>query len=375
MSEAEEKLANVKFNIHKFSKKPKPDNINQIMIICCFSEFGCEVIGSLYCVPRFVKENPDKYVIVVGWYGREYLYKHLVDEFWEIKEDCQWLRDYSLAFHHSSKNLSKLEKSLSQFSSKVITSEGLGKLAVGNQCHKCNWFWGQVEGARECPKCNSTNITKSLFSDVKYWKQKITHIPSPTHEKIALAKTFLGNNPVAIIARNRKTYGRNLQPEFYVKLIELLQKRNYTPIWLGEKQTTLECPVPGIVDLTRKEEARDLELTLAIIKQCKYTFQFWTASTRLAALMETPYLIFESPDQLYGQGQEAYRLGLCTTGKKKVVLCHYLNVFNDNDKAINLLNHCIEEMEQDNWNDVIGMVEEPEVVLSMRKSANNRFGE
>jgi len=148
----------------------------------------------------------------------------------------------------------------------------------------------------------------------------------------------------------------------------------YNPIWVGEKQTTLECPCPHVVDMTRKAEARDLELTLAIIKQCHFTVQFWTASTRLAAIMGIPYLLFESPDQLYGTGQEAYRLGLCTLGQKKLCLSHYLNVFNDNDKAIELVKLCIKQMQQGDWSDVIGMVDEPAAVQGMRLMNQHRFG-
>ena len=66
---------------------------------------------------------------------------------------------------------------------------------------------------------------------------------------------------------------------------------DYNPIWLGEKQSTLACPVSDVVDMTRKPEARDLELTLAIVSQLEFTIQFWTASTRLSALVGTPYLV------------------------------------------------------------------------------------
>ena len=36
----------------------------------------------------------------------------LVDEFWELKEEFQWLRDYAKAFHNESKNIDRLEKTL-----------------------------------------------------------------------------------------------------------------------------------------------------------------------------------------------------------------------------------------------------------------------
>jgi hypothetical protein len=43
------------------------------------------------------------------------------------------------------------------------------------------------------------------------------------------------------------------------------------------------------MDFSRLPEARDLELTLAIISQLQFTVQFWTASTRLAAMVGTPF--------------------------------------------------------------------------------------
>ncbi len=372
----EERMCDIQFNVHKFTTKPKPDDKDKIIIISCFSEFGCEIVGALYCVPRIIKENPGAYVIVMGWYGRSYLYRHLADEFWEAKEEFQFLRDKALAFHHSSKNLSKLEKSAEQLG-RVIGSDKLGRIAVGNSCKKCNHIWGDNNEIQRCPQCKSTDILKALFADIRYWKQRMTPIPKPSSEKLEEADKYIkvadGCRPVGVVARNRSTYGRNLQPEFYVKLIEKLEKMNYTPVWLGEKQSTLACPVPHIIDFSRMPESRDLELTLAIISKLEFTLQFWTASTRLAALVGTPFLVFESPDQLFGQGQEAYRLALTTNGRKKLVLSHFLNVFNDNDGAINLLENCIKEMEQGNWEDVVGMVDERDVVLKLRQQNIHRL--
>ena len=369
----EEKLTNIEFNIHKFSDKPKPKDPSKIIIFGCFSEFGCEIIGSMYCIPRLIEENPNHYYIAMGWYGREYLYRHLVDEFWEAKEKFQWLRDKCLAFHHCSRNLARIEKVIKDFG-KFKGSQDLGKIAVGNKCHQCGEYWGQITEVDRCRKCGSLHVTKSLFSDIPYWKKRRTPIPKPSEEKLEKAKGYLGNNPVGIIARSRKTYGRNLQPEFYVELIGLLESMGYTPIWLGEKQTTLECPVPHIVDLTRKPEARDLELTLAVVCNLEFTVQFWTASTRLSAIMGAPYLLFESPDQLFGAGQEAYRLALCTMGKSKLVLSHYLNVYNDNEGAIKLAEKSINEMREGNWQDVIGMVDKPDAVSLVRAKNLRRLG-
>src|SRR6516225_8478838 len=97
----EEPLLDISFNIHKFTTRPKPSDSSKVMIISCFSEFGCECVGATYCIPRLLKQYPDKYIIVMGWLGRAYLYKHLADEFWETKEEVQWLRDHSLAFHNN----------------------------------------------------------------------------------------------------------------------------------------------------------------------------------------------------------------------------------------------------------------------------------
>lgn len=369
----EEKLVNISFNIHKFSKKEKPIEEKDIVIISCFSEFGCEVMGAMYNIPQIISENSDKYYIVMGWYGRSYLYQHLVDEFWEIKEEFQWLRDYALAFHNKSKNLNRLEKEVTRYG-KVINFDKIGGIAVKNECLECSYFWRYAQNVKDCPQCKSLNVRKALFSDIDNYKKQAIKIPFPSLEKLNVTKEFLGKNPVGITARNRKTYGRNLQIEFYEKLIYLLKDLGYNPIWLGEKQSTFPCPVKDVVDFSRKEESRDLEFTLAIVKQCLFTIQFWTASTRLAGIMGTPYLLFESPDQLFGNGQEAFRLALCTFGKRKIALCHYLNLYNDNATGLKLVKRCIEEMNSNNWNDVIGMVDEPEYVAALRQGNLYRFG-
>ena len=372
----EEPICNVQFNVYKFTDKLKPNDTKQIIIISCFSEFGCEIVGANYFVPRIVKENPGAYIVVMGWYGRSYLYKHLVDEFWELKENFQFLRDKALAFHNSSKNLGKLEKEVGKFG-RVISADKLSKLAVGNSCNACNHFWGEIKEVESCPKCASADIVRSLFGNIPYWKPHITPIPKPSEEKLAEAEKYInvveGCKPVGVIARNRSTYGRNLQPEFYVSLINRLESMKYTPVWLGEKQSTLACPVSHILDFSRMQESQDLELTLAIISKMEFTVQFWTASTRLASIVGTPFLIFESPDQLFGQGQEAYRMALTTNGKKKLVLSHFLNVYNNNDAAIELVGKCIQEMELNNWEDVIGMVDERNVVMSLRQQNLHRL--
>ena len=82
----EKRLGEVTFKVHKLNHRPRPKKRDRIKIVSCFSEFGCETVGVLYCIPRLLRRFPGCYVIAMGWYGREYLYRHLVDEFWELDE-------------------------------------------------------------------------------------------------------------------------------------------------------------------------------------------------------------------------------------------------------------------------------------------------
>ena len=367
-----EKIEDISFNVHKFTNRPKPKDPRRTLIISCFSEFGCETVGALYCVPRILREYAGHYSIVMGWYGRQYLYRHLVDEFWEAKEEHQWLREYCRAFHHDSKNLKRLEQEVSAHG-RVMASQQVGKFAVAHRCRDCKFCW-IGDNTSQCSNCKGTNIMPSLFADVHKSKEEMIPLPEPCREKLEAADRLLGDNPVAIFARGRKCYGRNLQPEFYVKLIEMLKDKGYSPIWLGERATTQRCPVDYITDMTISEEARDLELTLAIVSRCKFTVQFWTASTRLAGMMGVPYLLFESPDQIWGVGQEGYRRNLCDRGPRKLAVCHFKNVYEDNDEGIRVARQCVEEMEVGNYEDMFGMLETDIIAQKMKRENKDRIG-
>lgn len=355
-------IKDIKFNIHKFNIKNKPKEKEKITIICCFSEFGCETLGCMYCIPQINKDFPNNYKIAVGWYGREYLYRHLVDEFWEIKSDNMWLKEYSRAFHHVSKNLSKIEKFLENFGS-VFPSSYLGKFAMCSRCNICKSFLTNSI----CEKCNG-DCEPSLFSDIGYWRSKVSKIPQPSFEKLEEAKKYVRRDTVAIFARGRKCYGRNLQPDFYKKLIFMLQKMGYNLIWLGEKASVQDCPVKNVLNFVTKKESQDLELTLAIVKKCVFTIQFWTASTRLSGIVGTPYILFESPDQIWGRGQEGMRRKLCDFGPSKLAVNHFLNIYNNNDKGLEITKRCIAELLDKNYNDIIGDVESKFVVSQMIKN-------
>ena len=347
-------IDSVVFKTINFNNRKIPTDKKRIVLICCFSEFGCETIGSLYCIPRVLKAFPGRYFIVAGWYGRDYLYKHLVDCFWEIDEKYMYLRQHCKAFHHTSYDLSKIEMHLKSKAGLCIDSCLLGNYVVANICYTCGASWSKKDTV--CPVCKSTYIQKSIFNNIEESKNKVVPIPKPSQEKLDWAKNFIKPNTIGVIARNRSTYGRNLDINFYLKLISLLKNKGYNIVWLGEKETTHACPDNSIVDFSRMEGSRDLEKTFAIICNVKLTIQLWTASSRLSGIMGVPYLIVESPDQIFDL-HEGYRLELSTFGDRKILLSDFLAFKNNEDVGLNYIGRCIDEMEQGNFNTVTGLID------------------
>jgi len=356
----------INFAIHKFTNRSKPANTKNIVIFPCFSEFGTEVLGTLYCIPMMMRRNYcGKYSIAMGWQGRAFLYKNLVDEFWEIDPQHMWLRKYCRAFHHHSKNLFRIEKNSAKMGT-LVDALAMGVPATYPRLQTClvNGCGGRTEVFDDyqlCKKCNAAWPAVGLFSDpVKYKAEAVWPVVSE-EKKVAVSK-YVKPNSVGITARNRDAYGRNLPPIFYERLIYLLEDMGYSPIWLGEKQTILPCPFSRIPDFSVTEEAKDLENTLALVSQLRFTVQFWTASTRLAGLVGTPYILIESPDQLFGgtltPGHEGFRLYLCTKGNKKLVLAHYKSVAEDHNAGLGLVGRAVAELESGDFSDVAGLVED-----------------
>ena len=373
INKEEERVTDVEFNIFKFTNRSRPSDPKRVLIFSSFSEFGCEIVSVMFSLPKFMRDYPGKYTIAMGWYGRAYLYKHLVDEFWEIKEEYQWLRDYARAFHHDSKNLLKVEEKVGSYGM-VITAGMMGQPAVVSTCLDCRKVMAYTEPAKYCRFCGGRKIEKAFFADVKGWNAKARRIPKPSEARLKSIEEMVPPMSVGIFARARKTYGRNLQPEFYVGLIKLLESMNYKPIWLGEKQNTLPCPVDHIMDFSRMPESRDLETTLAIISKCMFTIQFWTASTRLASMMGVPYILAESPDQIWGNGQEGYRRNLCDFGPSKLIVSHYLNAYNDNEAFLNVVKQAILEVEKGKYDDVFGQLDTSIAAQCMKKDNQERIG-
>lgn len=375
----EEIIKKVKFTVNKFNSRVKPSKKDRILIIGCFSEFGCETVGVVHCIPRLLKRFPGLYIIAIGWFGRSYLYKHLVDEFWEIDESCMHLRNRTFAFHYKSENLKQIEEQASKYGT-VIPTNVLGKYAVGNICKTCGHFWSEWrKNTKNCSKCNSTNIINSLFSNAENYLKLAKPVPKPCKSKLDWAYQLTKRPCVGVFGRGRKTYGRNLEPSFYIKLIENLKSQGYNPIWLGEKESTLPCPVDDVLDFSRSNESRDLEKTLAIICNCDFTIQFWTASSRLSGLMGVPFLLFESPEQIYcsglSPGQEGRRLELTTFGKKKLAIANFFESSKNPDQLLYYVDKAIKEMKENNYNDIItNLVADIEASYMLKNEYYNMIG-
>ena len=379
----EQLLPDMRMTVHKFTARQRPTRRQDIAIFPLFSEFGSETLAPVYCIPKLMQQRyRGKYSVVAGWYGRAHLYKHLVDEFWELGEEHQTLREYCRAFHHSSRNLDILTKKIGKAGTVVPIGE-ISNVAVYPILTSCpvtvNNFLckGQMvsdDTEQICTKCGVTFPAAGLFSNVQKAKKSAVWLPEPSAEKLAYVERFLSPRSVGITVRSRKCYGRNLPASFYESLIALLKQIGYSPVWLGEKATTLECPCPDVLDFSRMPEANDLELTMALVSKLELTIQFWTASTRLAGLVGTPFLLFESPDQLWDKGQEGYRLNLCSKGPKKIVAAHYLNVLNNPAYALEVVAQALEQMYNKDYSIMVGQVEDPKKVEELILTNNCRVG-
>jgi hypothetical protein len=83
--------------------------------------------------------------------------------------------------------------------------------------------------------------------------------------------------------------------------------------------------------------------------------------------MGVPFLIVESPDQIYGIGQEGMRLELSTFGDRKLVLSD-IEFFKENqEESLALVSQAVEEMLEGNFSSLIGMVKEEKEVMEFVK--------
>ena len=364
----EQKYKNIEFFRHNYNQYKKSKSI----FIVCLVEFGCEWLIPHYLLPKIAKAHKDKNIIVVGWYGREFLYKHLVDEFWELSDKYMSLRETTRALHHHSKTIKKLEIYLKKFGD-VVPSSILGSMLVQAKCASCNKSFGSRDKKQSCPFCDSKKILQSFFSSPEIAIKDYLPLPKPSVDAVIWANKTKIDNMVGIFARSRKSYGRNLDTNFYIELINNLQKQGYNPVWFGEKESVHKCPVDGILDLTCVSEARKLSYIISLLKHCVFTIQFWTASTRLSLEANCPFILVESPDQLYGAGQEGIRLKLLNRKqtKNKIILCNYKKVCNNLSEFNSIIMDGISELKKDDTSVKIGLVDDCDYVNSIIEKSQN----
>lgn len=345
-------IRNIVFKIYKYNEVN--DSFPKLFY-SCFCEFGCEALLPTYLIPRINKNFPDHKKIALGWHGREFFYRHLVDEFWEIDQTYMQLREKSKAFLHNSKELSAMETILSKRCA-VVDGKKFGNLCVTSTCLNCNNEFQVATGNISCMNCGSTNIKKSLFQGATEYKLFVKNLPKPRSRYHEILENIMPNNCVALFARNRKTYGRNFSEEHYKKIIDILNDIGYNVVLLGEPVSSLNFYHPNVVNLLNHKLAGDLEFAFAVIERCMFSVQLYTASTRISSLMEIPYILVESPDQLYGRGQEGIRLSLTTKDvkNKKLILSNYINTLENFDKFLLVFETALKNFIYDkNYHDVV----------------------
>lgn len=371
-----------KFNYRqiRLTPRPRPDRKENIIIIPMLSEFGCETLGVLYSIPELLRNRwSGKYIIVLSWFGREYLYRGLADEVWELAEEHQWLKQYCLAFHHVSRNLKRFEQEMAKFGT-MIQIGTVSNVCVFPKLTVCPSCKGAICYERQhqmCVRCGKKFDPVGLFQDLRGARERVRWPASPSTDALKRVKDFLPKNAIGINARNRKTYDRNLSIDFYKRLIFEIEDMGYSPVWFGEPSSIHKCPFDRIPDFSVSPLAANLENTFALVSQMKFTIQAYTASSRLAALTGTPFLIVESPEQVWGTiGQEGMRLNLMSkTNRRKLIVCQFLDAKNRPIELMELILTGVEEIENEDYSDMIGLVSNKSKALSMKMAQAERIGE
>jgi hypothetical protein len=346
----------VNFKILKFTQVNE-DDLPPYLFINCLVEFGCETLLPHYFLPTLQHKKSTYRIVCVGWQGREVLYENFADEFWAIDPKFNYLRNYTRAFAGFSKNIRNIEKALAKFGF-VYKCATIGNYFLKNDCPKCLKIIYGVD-IKKCPQCKNGEIKRSILGDVSLHKKKYVHLDLNLEKYKFWVNEVIHKKTIGIFARGRVTYGRNLSDVFYINLIRGIKDRGYDVIWIGEKESTLPCPVSDVFDFTKCEYSNDLGRCLALVQNCAATFQAWTASTRLSQIVNTPYCLVESPDQLYGRGQEGRRLYLLTPdmNNKKIILSDYAEV---KTQQLEFSTFCLDNffdfLENKNSNDIVGYV-------------------
>jgi len=332
-------------------------------------EFGCESLLPHFYLPYYASKNKDFHKIVIGWPGRSLFYEHYADEFWSIDPKYSYLRAYTKAFSGMSKNIKAIEASLKLFGH-VVPSANLNKYFCEGVCKNCKKSFINVKKIVECEHCGSTEVINSILADTDYHKLRYRSLYVNFGKYSDLLKDVCKSKNIAVFARNRVTYGRNLPADFYLNFCSKLENKGYNIFWLGEKVSALPCPSKSYFDFTKSEFADDIHACLALVSQCKGTFQAWTASTRFAQAVNIPYVLVESFDQIFGFGQEGKRIKLLTPDMKtkKIIFSNYKTVIKDLNYFADLcFEHFIDFIENKNYIDVVGAMESKEYYENLLK--------
>jgi len=380
MIKKEKVVTDFNYKIIKMTPRPRPERKGDVLIVSMLSEFGCETLGVLYCIPELLKNRwAGKYIIVLSWSGRDYLYKGLADEVWELSDEHQWLKQYCLAFHHVSRNLKRFEQEAAKEGTliPVATVSNVCVFPKLQSCPACKASMCYNEKNQVCGRCGRQFDPVGLFSDLSQARNKVRWIQEPSKEAFDRVKDFLPPNAVGVTARNRKTYDRNLTIDFYKRLICQIEDMGYNPVWLGEQTSIHKCPYERIPDFSSSPLSKNLENTFALVSKMKFTVQAYTASSRLAALTGTPFLIIESPEQVWGNmGQEGIRLNLMSkTNRRKLIVCQFLDAKANPNELLSLIYRGIEEIEVKDYSDIIGMVSNRRKAMNMKLNSADRIGE
>jgi hypothetical protein len=356
----EKKIDNFCFNVYKFTKKKKLDNI---LIITNFCELGVETLACNYSIPQLLSIFNGYYIILVGWTGREYFYRHLADEFWELKEEDYWLKDSCNAFWTKSKNIEILESKLKKIGI-LFKSQYLGNFLITYVCKRC--FYSSYACFDVCSKCGNNKVSPPLLGAIQN-KKFSRSIPKPKENYVNEVKKIVPKRAVAVFARNRKTYGRNLPKDFYYNLNKILVSNNFTPVYLGENVSSLN--MENCIDFSNTDMVKNLEFTLAVLSCAEFSVQLWTASTRLSSIVKTPFILVESADQLALRGQEGRRIAASSDfNKKKIIISNYLSFLNDTEKGLLAIEKSIQEIKKDNWDYILDFIEDKNMVkLALEK--------
>lgn len=340
-------ISKIQFNELVFNKHVfvEDNEFKKKMFFLSFGEFGCETLLPTFLIPRVSANFPEYRKIIIGWSNREYLYRELCDEYWELDPKHMVLKNVSYAFENTSIELKSLYKRLLPLGI-VIDGTKIGKLCVKARCKKCSFEFEADRGDIYCAKCYSENIEKSLFQGSKIYKKYAAPLPNIRKEFIDFADGYIPDNTVALFARNRKTYGRNLSFDHYEKTIDRLISLGYNIVLLGESVSSYNLKNNKIINFMDHEFAGNLEAAFAIVNRCVFSLQFFTASSRISSILNKPFILFESVDQIYGRGQEGIRLSLMTKNynNKKIVLANYLDVAENTNESIDLMEQAVQEL-------------------------------